>query len=152
MTKSIDLNHYLYDFDVYKSPSTEIPSELLLGDNEKKLLVVIKKEDFSAENRNFLSKILAAVKYELEKDAVIFSLPDGVSFSIADLVKESKMNDVILFGVNPKEVGFSFETIVYVPHCINKVNILIAHGLEQIKVKTDLKKALWAALQQMFLK
>lgn len=145
------MNHYFYDFQVYQSSSIQIPEEALKGKNEKGLLLVAKEEDFSAENLQFLTKIIAAVKYELEIDTLRLNIPKDQNYGINELLKQEQTKHIIVFGVNPKDLGLSIETIIYQPISINKKTILITHPLEKIKQSQELKKALWASLQQIFL-
>ncbi len=146
------MNHLFYDFEIYQSPETEIPAQFLLGKNEKKLLVVIRTSDFSDKNKELISKILGAVHYKLEKDAIQLHIPADKSFGINHLLVKNIVDDVVIFGVNPKEIGLSIEPILYQPIQIGTKRLLIAHSLEQISKNQDYKKALWNALQQIFLK
>ena len=144
------MNNLFYDFEIYRSPDTNIPPEYLRGDNEKKLLIVIKNEDDSKENISLLTKILSAVKLNLEQDALLLANPKEKVYGINKMVQKGVVNKIMIFGVNPKDMGLSISTQMYKALKINKLQILIAHPIDQIRQKQDLKKALWSALQEFF--
>ena len=146
------MNHYFYDFEIYNSPNTDFPASASIGKNEKKLLIVLQNEDISEENKSFLEKILSAVKYNLDNDAQRLTIQKNEAIGINEILKKNEANDIVIFGINPKKLGLSFETILYKPSIISKKTFLVCHSLEQIKKSQDLKKALWIALQGVFLK
>ena len=146
------MNHNFFDFEIYQSPTTDIPKGSLLGQNEKKLLLVLAEVDFTTENEQFLTKILGAVKHDLGRDTLRLMIPKGQSFGINKLLMSDKIDKVILFGINPKDIGLSIETFVYKSIHLSGKEMLIAHSLDKISKTQELKKALWTSLQQMFLK
>lgn len=148
--KFVNLNHYFYDFDIYQSADSEIPSKQRSGKNEKKLLVVVKELDFTEENKAFLSKILSAVKYKMEDDASILVIPDGEVYAVNELLINADFEHAIIFGIKPKDLGLSIETYLYSPFKIARIQILVGHSLETIKTSTNDKKNLWTALQAIF--
>ena len=144
------MNNLFYDFEIYRSPDTNIPPEYLRGDNEKKLLIVIKNEDDSEENISLLTKILYAVKLNLKQDVLLLSNPKEKIFGINKMMQNGVVNKILIFGINPKEMGLSISTQMYQVFTISAQQVLIAHPIDQIRQKQDLKKALWSALQKFF--
>jgi hypothetical protein len=145
-----NVNPYFYDFDIYQSLDTDIPADLFLGQNQKKLLVIVSVSDFTDENKAFLSKVLGAVKYDMLTDALVLVLPKDKSFGINKLISNEKLSEILIFGQNPKDLGLSIETFLYAPFNIAGKSFLIAHPLEKIKLSTEYKKNLWSALQNLF--
>ncbi|GLR17366.1 hypothetical protein [Portibacter lacus] len=143
------MNSYFYDFDIYISSEEDIPSALLQGDNEKKLLVIVNAADYTAENKAFLAKILSAISYDLDKDANVLVLPKEKSYSVTSLIKNGFYTNVLIFGINLKDIGFSVSTYLYAPFEIAGKTYLINHPLEKVKSSVDFKKSLWTALQAM---
>jgi len=149
--KLFNLKHYFYDFEIYQSPSSDIPTEILTGGNQKKLLVVVEVDDFTDENKAFLAKILGAVKYDMSNDASLLVLQNGQPLAVNSLLHTDKYTNALIFGIKPKDIGLSIETFLYAPFSISGKKLLIGHSLEKIKSSTDLKKNLWTALQAIFI-
>lgn len=149
--KSLILNQHFYDFEIYDSPSTEIPDNSLIGGNAKKLLVVVKRSDFSEENKAFLSKVLSAVKFDINSDCRVLILPEKGDYGIGNLLNTEQCTSILLFGINPKHIGLSIETFLYAPFKIASFSFLLGQSLEKIKNSTENKKSLWSALQKLFL-
>lgn len=148
--KLSSVNPYFYDFDIYQSPTTDIPANHFMGNNQKKLLVIVGDSDFSQENQDFLSKVLSAVKYDMLADASILVLPKNETFGINKLISGEKQNRILIFGHRPSDLGLSIETLLYSPLNIANKSFLIGHSLEKISKSTEHKKNLWAALQSLF--
>jgi len=144
------LHRYFYDFEVYISPESDIPGTNLTGDNEKKLLLVLREGDLSEENKVFLTKVLSAVSYDLDRDASILVAPKDQAIAVNKMMQSGSYNNCIIFGIDPKEIGFSIEAVSYNPFTIADKKYLIGHSLEKIKTSTQLKKPLWKALQAIF--
>lgn len=143
------MQHPFFDFEVYQSGNSDIPQERLSGENQKALLVIAREDDLSEENQQFLAKILSAVKYDLLQDASILKLEKNENISVQQLL--SKYDTVLSFGIKVSDIGMSFETILYQPIILLEKKYLIGHSLENIKGNQGYKKALWGALQKVFL-
>jgi len=133
------------------------PSILLqqsVGENKKGLLVVIFEEETRSELLPFLTKILGAVQYDLARDAQTVNITDKTVFSLMNLCNyaEKEINQVLFFGQSPKQVGLNLSVQKYQPVAVGGKRILFADDLAVIHDDTELKKALWASLQAMFLK
>lgn len=143
------MNPFFTDFEVYRSPDSKIPESCISGENEKGLLIVIKEEENNADNIQLLTKILQAIHKNLKNDAHLLTISNGKSFSLSQSIK-GNYHHVISFGYAAKQLGFSFETKPYKPIEILDISFLFAHPLTDISANQELKKMLWAALQNIF--
>lgn len=143
------MNTLLYDFEIYKSPEIKIPEHFLSGDHAQKLLVIIKAEDQKEANMQLLRKILQAVNKDLSHDALFLQLPPDQMLGINTLLNNG-IHRIIMFGINPKALGLSFETILYKDFKIQDKRFLMGHSLSQINENQEFKKALWNALKSLF--
>lgn len=144
------MNQYFYDFDIYQSPSRELPSELLTGSNEKNLLIVVLHSDYSTENQEFLTKVLGAVDYDIANDTTLLRLPDNQELAVNRLVNHGDYKQCLMFGVDPKKCGYSFESFLYAPFIISNTTFILGNSLSRLKGSVEYKKALWNCLQTVF--
>jgi hypothetical protein len=143
------LNRFFTDFEVYRSLESNIPENCISGENEKGLLIVIKEEENNSENIQLLTKILQAIDKSLKKDAHLLTIPNDRFFSLSEQIK-GNYHHLISFGYGAKQLGFSFETKPYIPSNLLNISFLFAHPLSKISANQELKKKLWAALQNIF--
>ena len=144
------MNHYFYDFELYISPELPIPSGNLSGENKKNLLIVVEEGDFTEENKAFLAKVLSAVNYDLAQDTSILVCHKDKAISVSSLMRDDTYQNCLIFGIEPKKIGFAMETILYQALTISDKNYLLGHNLEKIKTSSQFKKPLWTALQSIF--
>jgi hypothetical protein len=144
------LKPYFFDLEVYNSADQNIPKNWISGQNEKGILIVCSLKDKTDENLTLLTKILAAIHFQLDTDCLSLWIPKGDSIGIQGIIKEKKINRVVCFGLEPSTLGLSMVKVVYVPLNLQKIDFLFSHSLEQIKKNRELKKVLWGALKNMF--
>lgn len=117
------------------------------GEGERSLCIFFREENQLESSISFLTKILSALKINLEKDTFYHNLIKKESLSIFQL--EGKPKHLFLFGITPQEVGLNIEQNDYKSIQINGINVLSADSLETIKNSENLKRTLWGCLKEM---
>ena len=120
------------------------------GDNKKALLVVFEEEDGKA-HLAFLEKILKAVHFDLEQDALLLALNPETAPSFTTLSKRETVTHALLFGVEPTAMGLYFNYQLYQPLKHRTTHFLFSDSLADLDADTSKKGALWAALKSLFL-
>lgn len=124
----------------------------LAGENRKSLLIVLEeREAQNVELKAFLSKILAAIKYDIDKDVVIISLDDDSKASLSSMYQKTNANTVITFGFKASDLGFFANIRNYVFTEIDAISFLFCDNLTNIAAQNNLKAALWDALKNKLL-
>lgn len=126
---------YLLDFVKSESNDIKIVSNnksVTIDEKEKKLdkIVIYTSNSISHENKDFLSKILQAVKINIDSDCII---------------KENCKKE----EVDNNGKYFFFDDSV--TNCAEKGKGIIAPSLQTISNNVDLKKSLWSSLQSIYL-
>lgn len=99
----------------------------------------------------FLLKILGAAKLTAA-DFVIRHIPPSVAaVGVSQLRQHIAPKDIILFGITPATVGLQISPPQYQPLAWAEARWLFAHSLKHIEENSNTKKALWAAIQKMYL-
>ena len=137
----------------FKIIDLQEPASLLTkleGNADKGIFICFSKEEI--EHEAFLSKILSAIKLDLQTDVLILkeTLDKGFSFSQIQAQKEIKIT--LIFGYSPKHLGIHANCQKYQPLTIHSCTFLFADKLAEIANDKKLKTLLWQALQSIFLK
>lgn len=141
------------DFQIFP----QIDSEKLLnsakGSNQKKLLIVLKKldPDKKEELLELLFRILKAVEYDLHQDALLIELTDEEGFSFVRFQAKTKIEKMIVFGIDPKKCGLNFSVKLYEEKKFQDWSFLFANDLQEIAadINNKLKRPLWIAVKKM---
>ena len=122
------------------------------GANQKNLFIFLsEKEAETASLVELLSKILAAIKYDLETDALMLLQTNNEPISLSKLCQTSEKRSVLVFGYEPKQLGIYANMKKYVFFEIQDTHYLFCDNLSLIENQKDLKMALWEALKKRFL-
>lgn len=146
-----------FNFKVFVLPEGEAPPTAGYGQGQKGLLVIYAPGETPTETLNgFLNKILQAIKYDLERDAITYYKTPQHPLSLADLVREGAFQHVLLFGITPAQIGLNLDISTYEPTTWEHTHILPADGLEAIYRERqaggkEKSARLWAMLKQTFL-
>ena len=112
------------------------------------------KEDpyIPEEHLQFLIKILSACKLNLGDVAILNDAAGGIE--IAKLKQQLDPGFVLLFAVEPVEIGLPLSFPLLRPQSFDGCNFLTIPGIENLLHDTDtakgLKKQLWDCLKKMF--
>ena len=146
------LNSDFLDFKLFPIAEPKILLKQSIGENNKGLLVIILEDETRPELLPFLTKILAAVQYNLEADAKVLKITNQTVFSLMNVCSqlEKEVKDVIFFGQHPKQVGLNLQVKKYQPIAIGGERILFADDLAEVHDDLEKKKLLWGCLQAIF--
>jgi hypothetical protein len=111
----------------------------------KDVLIIMKMSDSSEQNMVFLSKILAALKLEIN-DCDILRIENATM--VGKMLRDYKK--VLVFGIYPDILGLNIEISPYRVFYLEDSSILFAHGLQKLISEVELKNTLWKCLQLMF--
>lgn len=121
----------------------------ILGKNKKQILIVCNDFDKS-EIADFLTKIMSAVNTDLQEDTSILNLKETDSVSWSNLVKTTKPEKVIFFGIEPARIGLHLKLMKYQNNSWSDMKILASDSLEEIIADKYKKSMLWRELQVLF--
>lgn len=146
------------DFSVIPLKETLEILKKCIGSNQKKLLVVFNENDESEERLEFLKKILAAAKFDIKEDILLLKITPKEAFSfialrtkVAQTHPSSGIDNLMVFGFEPKYFGLNLEVQKYVPFHFYENGFLFADGLSMIENDKALKGALWGGMKELFL-
>jgi hypothetical protein len=127
-------------------------TEFSKGDFSRRIWVLALEEpDFSAANKAFLSKVLAAANLNLEKDTLFAEVPASEPLHFSTDLKQKRPEQVLVFGLPPGQLGLAIEFQLYKPTSFYSADWLLADALSVLEPDKNRKTQLWSALKQMFL-
>ena len=129
------------------SPPTPLPTK---GENLKHCIILVKTdvEVIGAADEAFLYKILGAVKRQAN-DVLIANVSKANQESINALLAEHNHRHLIGFGL--ETLPIPGQSSLYETVLLSGKQYLLAEDLSTISEDKEKKKALWKALQSMFL-
>ena len=133
------------------SKSTEKPF-LTLGNNQKKVLILVESEEtlYLPDNQlNFLLGILAACNLTME-DVAILNIKKNPSVNYLRITDELKSEKVFLFGLLPDQIELPVNFPTYQIQKFNNQVYLAAPALSNFHDNKAEKTRLWICLQQIF--
>lgn len=133
------------------SKSTEKPF-LTLGNNQKKVLILVESEEtlYLPDNQlNFLLGILAACNLTME-DVAILNIKKNPSVNYQRISDELKSEKVFLFGLQPDQIELPVNFPTYQIQKFNNQVYLAAPALSNFHDNKAEKTKLWICLQQIF--
>ena len=129
------------------SKSTEKPF-LTLGNNQKKVLILVESEEtlYLPDNQlNFLLGILAACNLTMEDVAIL-----NIKNYCQRITDELKSEKVFLFGLQPDQIELPVNFPTYQIQKFNNQVYLAAPALSNFHDNKAEKTRLWICLQQIF--
>ena len=133
------------------SKSKEKPY-LTLGNNQKKVLILVESEEtlYLPDNQlNFLLGILAACNLTME-DVAILNIKKNPSVNYQRITDELKSEKVFLFGLQPDQIELPVNFPTYQIQKFNNQVYLAAPALSNFHDNKAEKTKLWICLQQIF--
>ncbi len=138
-----------FDLKIFLIP--EGLPERLAGEGRKGTLVVVLRSEWETEaHRLLITKILRAVQLDPEKDAYVVGLRTGERISLQAWRQQDALRQVLAFGCRPAAIGLQIEASLYRPVELDGTHYLFAAPLAELSRDVNQKKALWAAMRQMF--
>ncbi len=153
MSKTNDiLSSDFLDFEIFGLSDENILQIEKDQSNQSKSLVVYHADNGEDGLQDFLTNILTAVKLDTSKDVSIVKVTDktGISFIRAKTI--TTIEKMIIFGIAPNQLGINLDIRKYVPLDFQGCTFLYADTLSEVKNDVNKKKALWASLQEIYLK
>jgi len=124
--------------------------DLARGGFARQVWVLSAESAGQAEALDFLTKILAAARLNLEKDTLFVRVPGNTQVSILPAIKEKHGEFILVFGLSPSDIGLKADIPMYYPLLFYGSTFLFADALSSLEPDKTLKSKLWLALQQMF--
>lgn len=142
------LNTIFPDMVLYKLDETVAKTVEFTGNNERDTLIASNITD--TESLSFLTKILSAVKFDLQNDVALVNLTKQEGISYKDLKNCLKFDKLICFGIDMKDLGIHIKAPLYKKTDWNQIQILLAEDLQSIAESQQKKGLLWNALKEFF--
>ncbi len=137
----------MFDFKIYPVDKVEISAGK--GLNKKGLLVAMAGTE-APELLAFLEKVLQAVGYDLQEDALSIWVTSAEPFWFKGLDQAAGFSHAIFFGIPPAQAGLNLQAQLYQPVSIADKTFLFADNLQKIQENPPLKRPLWEALKTIF--
>jgi hypothetical protein len=137
----------ILDFEVY--PVGDDLLQSCRGANGRGLFVACAGSESAAEGE-LLSKMLQAVGFDLEQDALVLWSAHERPFSFASLRNGAVLQRALFFGIPPKQAGLNLQAQPNQPLTIGGIAYLFSHSLSDIIARPELKRPLWEGMKGMF--
>lgn len=175
MTTNPALHHYLFEHDVLfrlagdqpvhheeSVPVVTPPVPVPVVKSEKvptspfhqlksRLLIIVETygKGIKPEERAFLTKVLKAVHYDLEK-VDLLELDRLASRDASVVITEKLADYVLLFGVKPEMANLRIQLNLFEPAQHDGIWFLMSNSLVRIEMEESKRRDLWNALKKMF--
>lgn len=142
----------MLDADIFNVPEQDLTSAMIKGEGKKKLLLLARKSDLLEGGKEKLGAIIKAINYDINEDCYICIFDDHkVNLPIGPILRKLEIKDLIVFGVNPKEIGFYIQAKLYTNFNFENVSFILSHRIHEMNANRQFKLALWGCLQKQFL-
>ena len=124
------------------------------GQKKQQILVVLPAKYYEIDiYKKLLTKILASVKVDIEKDILVFALSSKTPFSLIHLAEKENCDKIIVFGVNLPQLGIHRLISKYQLTKMNHLSLILSDSFKDLEadVSKKLKFALWNALKELVL-
>ncbi|MDR6560876.1 MULTISPECIES: DNA polymerase III subunit psi [unclassified Arcicella] len=112
--------------------------------------IVILVDEYSEADQALLAKILTAVKLNLNQIDLVH-LADLSQMNARTAFSQNLISHFITFGVALQKIKLEIPLNPYQTKEIKNIRFLFSHALSELQHDVEKKKALWKALQEMFL-
>lgn len=128
--------------EVTASPFRRLKSRVLI-------MVNTYGKGIKPEEKEFLFKVLKAVKYNLE-EVDLLELDKIENPDASEVMSGSLADYVLLFGVKPETLGLNIALNLYEPRHEQGIWFLMSNSLLRIEMEESKRRDLWGALKKMF--
>lgn len=126
----------------------QIPEKVSFAFDRKKLLCIVKSEQYNDQAQSTLQAISKAIKIDISKEVEVIVLSKGMKISAGGEL--SKFDVAIFFGVNPADIGLNIDAKLYRILSMESIKLLVSHNLIDIAADKNKKMYLWKCLQLLF--
>lgn len=117
------------------------------GNGLKKLLIIVKPDDYTEVEKNSLSGILKAINHDIFNDVkVVTSNSSLCNISLVDL----ESTKVISFGFSPIDLGFSLPYPTFTPIFFERLIYINSEKISEVMKDIKKKQLLWECLKKVF--
>ena len=135
---------------IFRAPEHSI-LEFAKGGFAQRILIALRAEPEHPGQLEFLNKVLAAARLNLEKDTLWVEIQADEPVSILPAIKEKHAEHILVFGYKPVHLGIAADIPFYQPQTFYGATFLFADALSVLEPDKAKKGLLWQALQQIFL-
>jgi hypothetical protein len=114
-------------------------------------VIALAEPQVSSNNRDFITKVLAAANLNLEKDTLFAEIPASEPVNFSSDWHHKQPDHILVFGLPPAQLGLAIEAASYKPIAFYGATWLFADPLSMLEPDKNKKGLLWSALKQMFL-
>ena len=112
-------------------------------------IVVLNKKDYETHNA-LLHKIFKAINIDIENDVLLLQLEEGMSCPLNQYVTDAT-EYVMSFGLGIKALCLNAKFIANSFYKTESYSVMLTHSLTKLSTDNQNKKALWTALQKVFI-
>ncbi|MFZ1751661.1 MAG: hypothetical protein WAU01_15790 [Saprospiraceae bacterium] len=134
---------------VFSIPDTVDIWKKMQGKGLKKLLIILDQKSQNEPNLAILSKMMSAIKYDLDEDVHLLFLDSKSTISLG--ASAISYHDLIVFGIEPPQLGIHVEYEVGKILNFEHSRVLFCEHFEIVIPDHQKKNHLWKNLQNMFL-
>jgi hypothetical protein len=149
----------LYTKPLYNMKTSESAGDLTktnnisyLGNNQKKVAILIKSAEviyLPDDELNFLLGILTACKLSMA-DIALINISKNTSLTYKEITEQLKAEKILLFGINPTELGLPMQFPNYQIQNYNSQVYLSSVSLDNQQTDKKEKMKLWNCLKKIF--
>jgi DNA polymerase III psi subunit len=140
---------HIFDIDTYSIPE-EGQVSIQGNPNTARIVILLREVDYETHG-DLLNNILNAIKIDVQQDAVILKLASEASCHLHKHITAAT-EYVLSFGLGIKSLGVNASFMANHFYQTESYAIMLTHGLEKLNADKQKKKALWQALQSVFIK
>jgi len=141
----IKANKMKFNLNFFETELYQIAKQPLALEEGRRAYVFLAQE-YTAEELDFLAKIMQAVGLSLEKDVQVVPCPPEQSFQL----QKKPLAPCFFFGLSTAFLGLRLELPLYQLVYYQDLQLLRGISLQQIALQKQHKLALWRALQEIF--
>ena len=144
----------LYDLKTGE-PAVDLTKTLpfsYLGNNQKKVVILVRSSDaiyLPDDELNFLLGILTACKLSMA-DIALINVLKNTSLQYKDVTEQLNAEKILLFGIDPGELGLPLQFPLYQVQNYNNQVYLSSESLNSLQTDKEEKMKLWNCLKKVF--
>jgi hypothetical protein len=152
--KILTNNHFAFNSVIVPDPGS--PGLQVSGAGNAGIGIFLPEGQDLPEGRQMLTNMMAALKFDLEKDTRILVCPaDGHSVHLPSLIQQFHLKNLLFFGVDPTTLGIRFPLPLHIAVAHQGTVYLLTHSLSDLLAEKAqdgkaMRGSLWNCLKQIF--
>ncbi len=152
--------HMLMQNNIMK-PVEILPSIILQPESTKgfdlpikpsiSILILLPESSQWDEEKAYLSKMFEAAQKELDMDVLLWQMPMGGTVSFNDLIQQSSITDIYLFGVEASQIGLQSSLPMGYSAQIGETFLYRTDSPLKVSKNGEMKKRIWELFQKRYL-